>query len=301
MEHALLRTCEGPLRNAAGFRSRTVWDEARNWFLSSYPLLGAAAAGFRLVDDEETVLRMHIPVAAVHSELQEICVNPSCGLDLEEWKFVLAHEFLHAALRHDLRLEGRDPALWNVACDLVINSWLQDMQVGIMPEGSLYEDRFRGLSAGAAYDLLWEEIQHYTGPGSPCDILYGDGSSLDGLAAGELDDFYRSAMQRGLAWHQESGRGLVPAGLVEEIRALSRPPIRWDVELARWFDEQFTPPEKRRTYSPFSLRRRISRGTPGTVRNDGPTGTRSLYCWILPVPCTAICLQLLLDQLQATA
>src|SRR5699024_11950757 len=41
------------------------------------------------------------------------------------------------------------------------------------------------------------------------------------------------------------GRGFLPAGLVEEIRAVSRPPIPWDVELARWFDEQFAPMEKR--------------------------------------------------------
>lgn len=34
-------------------------------------------------------------------------------------------------------------------------------------------------------------------------------------------------------------RGLLPAALIEEIRALDRPPIPGDVELARWFDEQF--------------------------------------------------------------
>ena len=28
----------------------------------------------------------------------------------------------------------------------------------------------------------------------------------------------------------------LPAGLIEEIRALAMPPIPWDVKLARWFD-----------------------------------------------------------------
>ena len=44
-------------------------------------------------------------------------------------------------------------------------------------------------------------------------------------------------------------RGFIPAGLIEDIRALSHPPIPWDVELARWFDEHFMPIEKVRSYS----------------------------------------------------
>ena len=35
---------------------------------------------------------------------------------------------------------------------------------------------------------------------------------------------------------------------------MSRPPIRWDVELAKWFDEQFPHIEKHRTYARMSRR-----------------------------------------------
>lgn len=45
-----------------------------------------------------------------------------------------------------------------------------------------------------------------------------------------------------------------PEGLVEEIRALSQPPIAWDVELAKWFDEYFSPLEKKRSYARQSRR-----------------------------------------------
>ena len=45
-------------------------------------------------------------------------------------------------------------------------------------------------------------------------------------------------------------RGLLPAGLIEEIRALSQPPIPWDVELAQWFDHYFAPLERRRIDRP---------------------------------------------------
>lgn len=69
-----------------------------------------------------------------------------------------------------------------------------------------------------------------------------------------LDDFYRRALAQGLVYHQEQGRGLIPAALVEAIRALDRPPIPWDVELARWFDEHFSPLERERTYARLSRR-----------------------------------------------
>ena len=60
---------------------------------------------------------------------REIYVNPSVGLNREEWIFVLAHELLHVGLRHDERRGYRDPYLWNVACDYVINGWLVEMRV----------------------------------------------------------------------------------------------------------------------------------------------------------------------------
>ena len=45
-------------------------------------------------------------------------------------------------------------------------------------------------------------------------------------------------------YHEEQGRGFLRAGLIEEIRALTHPPIPWDVELARGFDNWFQPLER---------------------------------------------------------
>ena len=39
-----------------------------------------------------------------------------------ELDFILMHEILHVALRHCLRDGDRDPELFNVACDMVVNS-----------------------------------------------------------------------------------------------------------------------------------------------------------------------------------
>jgi predicted metal-dependent peptidase len=257
---SLQRSMQNSLRAAKGLPPKTDYlahepryIEARDWFLSSYPLLGALASSFRIVDDLNTVRRMNIPVAAVSAQMREIYINPRCDLSREEWKFVLAHEFLHAALRHDLRCEDRDPELWNVACDYVVNGWLVEMNVGMMPEFGLFDDQLKGMSVESVYDAICEDIRRYRGE-NPGDVLYGDAAwwnSLDGM---EQDEFYRSALQQGLTYHQERNRGYLPANLVEEIYAISRPPIRWDVELAKWFDEQFAPLEKHRSYARMSRR-----------------------------------------------
>ena len=44
-----------------------------------------------------------------------------------------------------------------------------------------------------------------------------------------LDEFCKSALAQGLEYHVSHNRGYVPAGLVEEIRALSMPAIPWEV------------------------------------------------------------------------
>ena len=226
---------------------------AQEWFLSSYPLLGGVASGFRLVDDPLTVQRMNIPIAAISMQLREIYVNPAAHLTEQEWRFVLAHEYLHAALCHEGRLGKRDPELWNVACDYVINQWLRDMAVGAMPDGLLFDPELQGLSAESVYDQLAANLRRYKRMAQH-DILFGppDWSSTKDFV--DLDSWCRSAIQRGLDYHQTHERGYLPEGLVEEIRALSQRPIPWDVKLARWFDERFAPLEKRHTYARLSRR-----------------------------------------------
>lgn len=192
---------------------------------------------------------------------KEIYLSPAAGLDQQECRFVMAHELLHVSLRHQTRRQGRDPYLWNVACDYVINGWLMEMGLGAMPTvGGLYDPELNGLSAEAIYDRIVTDMRRYrklaTLRGVGLGDMLEDGApdwwaTDDGLA---LDDFYRRCLAQGLVYHEQGGRGLLPAGLIEEIRALMQPPIPWDVELARWFDEYFPPLEKTRSYARLSRR-----------------------------------------------
>jgi predicted metal-dependent peptidase len=260
----LARAVDKAIATAAGSdtpeKERTPGYQARSWFINNYPLLGALAINFKIIEDPLVLTRAQISVGAVNPELREIYLN-SQKLDSEEARFVMAHELLHVGLRHQARRQGRDPFLWNVACDYVINGWLLELGVGRLPRvGGLHDPQLKGLSAEAIYDRIVTDLRRYRklctlrGQGLS-DILDGPRPDWWGTGIGiDLDALYRRCMAQGLEYHRDQGRGFLPADLVEEIRALSHPPIPWDVELARLFDAWFTPLEKSRTYARPSRR-----------------------------------------------
>ena len=240
--------------------------EANQWVVSSFPLLSALASSFTIIENADVCQSMQIDIAAINPELKEVYLNPSprWSFDTEEWIFILLHEYLHVGLRHDVRQQGRDAYFWNVACDYVINGWLVEMNVGKLPDaGMLYDAELKDRSAEDIYDelvknLRWQrrlaKMQTPRGFGKsdiikdkpPSWWLKGEGVSLD--------EFYRRCLMEGLDYTVQSGRGLIPAGLIEEIKAINQRPIPWDVQLTKWLDEFFPAIERRRTYSRMSRR-----------------------------------------------
>ena len=126
-----------------------------------------------------------------------------------------------------------------------------------MPQcGSLYDETLSGMSAEEIYDELVRNIRVsrklLTLRGYGKGDIIGADERRNGSVT--LDDFCKNALMQGLEYQIQNGRGLIPAGLVEEIRALAMPPIPWDVKLAKWFDDFFAPIEKHRTYARPSRR-----------------------------------------------
>ncbi|KQV42944.1 hypothetical protein [Duganella sp. Root336D2] len=238
-----------PASQAAQPHSRE--HRARRRMMDRYPLLGALAASFDLENDIRICQQYDIRVAAIDVGARRIWINPAAGLNDDETLFVLAHELLHAGLNHASRRRGRDPVLWNVACDFAINSWLLEMQVGSPPAiGMLYDADLAGQSADEIYDGLARDIRRarklatLRGTGQP-DLLGED----SGAPFTDAEEYCRRALAQGMdRWEHDGRRGTVPAGLLEEIRSLAQPPIPWDARLAHWFDERFPPLEMRRSY-----------------------------------------------------
>lgn len=253
---------------------RKVWkpgEAARRWVMNEMPLLGAVAAQMTIIADEDLCDRLDISVAAVDAYLGEIFFHPRRGLSGPEVLFVYVHELLHAALLHHTRGRGRDPWVWNIACDFVINDWIIEMGVGTFPSvGGLYDPRLKGMSADEVYDLLRREPGRTKGArgfrGALGDVLFeGAARRIYRGDVSTLDDFYRRSLTAGLT--ATLGRGYLPAGLVEEIKSLWTPPVPWDVELARWMAAHVpTLRDPLRTYARASRRQSSTPDIPRPAR-----------------------------------
>lgn len=242
---------------------------ARRWVLHNLPLLGAIAEQVKIIESQEICERMDIPVAAICGHMGEMYLNPATNFTYEEWLFVYVHELLHVALLHHSRGRGRDPLVYNWACDFVINAWLIEMGIGQVPRiGLLYDPTLAGLTSEEIYDLLMANKRKCRGfAGSKGDILLDmPGRKIFRGDVSTLDDMWRSCLKAGVALHC-NGRGTVPLALLEEIQSLFTPPVPWDVELARWMDLHVPlPRDWRRTYARASRRQSSTPDIPRPAR-----------------------------------
>jgi len=76
-------------------------------------------------------------------------------LSVDEVEGVLLHEGMHTDLMDHIRICGRDPVLWNMACDYRINQMLVNERYELPP--GLLDEQFRGMSAEEIYVALVQE------------------------------------------------------------------------------------------------------------------------------------------------
>ena len=91
---------------------------------------------------------------------ETIYYNPKYleSLSVEEQTFIFAHEVCHIAFNHILRSEGKDPELWNIATDGVINQFLK--RDGLkMALGGVDMAEAINYDAEQLYDKLLQEKQ----------------------------------------------------------------------------------------------------------------------------------------------
>ena len=211
-----------------------------------------------------------------------ITFNPefSDALDADELCFVLEHEVMHAALGHLGRLGTRDPTLWNLACDIVVNSNIKHSN-GDDPKSITLR-----CVAGESFHLTpgGEEGWHYTadevyemlrrdpkmraiaaackdGRGGRWDWhIIDDGS--DPLAEEECRDSWLRRLadaKESMSCRDPSGaRGLVPACATRRLDELHAALADWRLLLNEFVQEEvcdysFTIPDRRFSDAPFIL------------------------------------------------
>lgn len=251
-------------------------ERAYHWVEHSFPLLSAVTSEFKL--DYNHAADYNIVLGAVAAQEQIIFVNPDAPISELEWRWVLVHEILHVVLEHHQRRYDRDPLLWNVACDYVINNWLEQMGVGMQPEGVLYKKEYMGRDAESIYDELLQnggneqlKLVTFRGEGLS-DILDFDQQfrqsnpppkrSPFGRFRNNVRQMTQSNGKRMIEQGQEqegSYAGDLPGDLIEQLDLGSllteqvNPP-EWKVELAQWLDWQLAPHGMARSYSRLNRR-----------------------------------------------
>lgn len=120
--------------------------------LVKYPFFGSVVASVGYKENKD------IPTAGTDGET--IYYNPEYleSLSVEEQTFVFAHEVCHIAFNHILRSEGKDPELWNIATDGVINQFLK--RDGLkMAKGGVDIAEAINYDAEQLYEKLLQEKQ----------------------------------------------------------------------------------------------------------------------------------------------
>ena len=92
-------------------------SESRSCLLARYPFFG------------HLLLRMPFGLAdceTAYTDMQRIVFDPDFAMRLppQELQFVMLHELMHCVLRHCIRAAGFQPELFNIACDIVVNSFI---------------------------------------------------------------------------------------------------------------------------------------------------------------------------------
>ena len=196
-----------------------------------------------------------------------------------EVDFLFGHELLHCVYDHLGRRNGRQPLLWNIANDYVVNDTLVQEGVGelITTVKACYDPKYRGLASEEVYedikkqqdemmkdfsldDLLDQHLDMDGGdsseegnsgvpmPGQPCPE--GEASDKPGANGPPKyteeekkkirDEFKNSVIQAA----QSAGAGNVPAGVARMIKELTEPKMDWrellDVDITSQMKDDYT-------------------------------------------------------------
>lgn len=127
-----------------------------------------------------------VPTAATDGKQHYYNPEFMNSLSIDENMGVQAHEAMHDALYHVLRMHGRNQRIWNMACDYSINHIL--LESGLkLPEGCLVDPKLGPNSADINYDILMQksedERKKRKGKGQP-----GDGQPSPGGGGNQPQD-----------------------------------------------------------------------------------------------------------------
>ena len=186
----------------------------------------------------------------------------------KELDFVLMHEIMHIVLQHDKRRGDRHSLLFNIACDIVINSNIlksnnMDLNTITLSE---YGEAMHSLSKndeGYNYDAeqVYEKMKNdlkekgidIDNPPIDTSSMFDDHTRWKDLSAEEKDEWKKHIYDayKAISVRDPSNtRGLLPAFAKRIIDEIKNPKIDWRAVLNDFIEEEicdysFSPPDSR--------------------------------------------------------
>ncbi len=159
------------------------------------------------------------------------------SLNSSEQNALMLHEVLHMALLHVTRRQFRDPHIWNIAADIVVNDLIIRNTSFKLPKGAIIDKQYSDKSVEYIYECLlknnnYKNKQYQLGisdlKNSSEDSQANQLTEVDRL---EIESYWRDKIQvlKNTISDRESanGQGNIPAGMSKEIEVFLEPEVDW--------------------------------------------------------------------------
>ena len=154
-------------------KASEILSVCRRDVLTKYPFIGSIALRMEMVPVRD--IRVRTACTDGNSVYFDIAFLSS--LTREEQTFVLAHEVWHAVMMHLVRLQNRNPELFNIATDKEVNYMLQKDGF-VAPKELLFPTKEEeGKCAEEIYEMLLKKMKNKQQQQQQQQNDMGDGSS----------------------------------------------------------------------------------------------------------------------------
>jgi predicted metal-dependent peptidase len=223
---------------------------ARIGLLLRHPFFGNMATRLRIVAADEW-----LGTAAVDGRNLYYNTQFFNAMNNKEIEFVVAHEILHMVFDHMGRREDRDPMIYNISADYIVNNTLVRDRIGTIPSiVQCYQDfKYEGWTSEEVYDDVYEEAkkngEEYLKQlgemlDEHLDMEEGDEGSSDGdmgedgngnATSGSKPTYSKEEekqikdeiKENMISAAQSAGAGNVPGAVARIIKELTEPKMNW--------------------------------------------------------------------------
>ena len=223
---------------------------ARIGLLLRHPFFGNMATRLRIIAADEW-----LGTAAVDGRNLYYNTQFFNAMNNKEIEFVVAHEILHMVFDHMGRRDDRDPMIYNISADYIVNNTLVRDRIGTIPSiVQCYQDfKYEGWTSEEVYDDVYEQAkkngEEYLKQlgemlDEHLDMDEGDEGGSDGdlsedgngnttsksqptYSKEEAKQIKDEIKENMISAAQSAGAGNVPGAVARMIKELTEPKMNW--------------------------------------------------------------------------